>query len=90
MAGTAPLVKLKSSVFNCQTKPLIKSEHYGFHLWETILNNDLKKNIFLPGCEYRENSKVPLNDLFDKVILLTTNDDIVKTENTLNELIRFV
>ena len=76
-----------ADVFKCNIKPVLKDEHYGFHLWETILNEDVKNKIFLPGCEYRHNNKVPIDDLFDRVVIITTNDEEEKTQNTLKELI---
>lgn len=76
-----------SSLWNCERKADIKSEHYGYHLWETILNPIISKNIFIPSSEYRHNQKVPIDSLFDKVIILTTSDSKEKLNYTMIELL---
>lgn len=75
-----------TDIWKCNIKPLIKDSNYGFHLWETILNNEATNNIFLPGYEYNSNQKIPLDHLFDKVIIISTSDSVDRVKNSVKEL----
>jgi len=76
----------ETSIWNGEEKTIVKSEHYGYHLWETILNPIISKNIFLPSSEFRYNQKVPITSLFEHLIVLTTTDSENKLNQTLFEL----
>lgn len=76
----------ESNIWKCNQKPIIKEQHYGFHLWETILNDDCKSNIFLPSCEYRNEEKIPIHKLFDKVYIIGTEDAQDRLQDTILEL----